>query len=79
MREFTSEKTNLETLDILANTANIPESSQNRQTSEFVRQATRHARRDLKQVQKDADILCASNTLQKQPNSQLASITWTPK
>jgi hypothetical protein len=57
MREFTSENNNLETLDILANRANIPESSQNRQTSEFVRQATRRARRDLKQVQKDADIL----------------------
>jgi hypothetical protein len=56
MRKFTSEKTYLETLAILANAANIPASSQNRQTSEFVRQVTRRARRDLKQVQKDADI-----------------------
>jgi hypothetical protein len=54
MREFTSEKTNLETLDILAS---IPESRHNRQNSEFVRRETRRARRDLKQVQKDADIL----------------------
>jgi hypothetical protein len=57
MCKFTSEKTNLGTLDILANTANVPESSQYRQTSDFVRQETRRTRRDLKQVQKDANIL----------------------
>ena len=57
LREFTGKKTNLETLEILAPKANIPEASQNWQTSEFVRQATREARLALKEVQKDADIL----------------------
>jgi hypothetical protein len=77
MCKFTSEKTNLGTLDILANTANVPESSQYRQTAEFVRQETRRARRDLKQVQKDADILREQHSAERAKFS--ANITWIPK
>jgi ribonuclease HI len=54
MREFINPETNLDSLETLAVKANIPESSQTRQTSEFVQQALRQARRDLKQVQKDS-------------------------
>ncbi|WP_288993383.1 hypothetical protein, partial [uncultured Marinobacter sp.] len=57
LRAFTSQTTNLDTLDALAHTGNIPEASRIRGTSNFVRQETRRARRALKQVQKDADIL----------------------
>jgi hypothetical protein len=57
LREFTSKKNNLSTLNDLATAANIPESSRIWQTSKFVRRETRRARRVLKKVQKDADIL----------------------
>jgi hypothetical protein len=57
LREFTSKKINLSTLNDLATAANIPESSLIWQTSKFVRRETRGARHVLKQVQKNADIL----------------------
>jgi hypothetical protein len=57
LSEFTSKDINLTTLDDLENKANIPESRRVWQTSKSVRQDVRRARRALKQVQKDADIL----------------------
>jgi hypothetical protein len=57
LRAFTSKTTNLETLDVLAHTANIPEASRLYLSSNVVRQIIRRARRALQQVQKDAGIL----------------------